>query len=306
MNQLKIYFSILCCVFTFSSNYAQQVEQLNDALNHLQNIRDFSIAQDQSEIYFTVQSPSQNISQIVCIKNMDWDHPILLPFCDQYSYLEPFLSHQDNRLYFSSNRPKNDTSNTASDFDIWYVERNNKEDNWSAPINIGAPVNTTHNEFYPSLSAQHNLYFTMDAPSGMGNDDIYFSEWLGNQYAPPVLLNENINSDGYEFNAFINSEENLLIYTKYNASGGLGSGDLYFSQKDENGNWQAAKHISSPINTKWMEYCPFYDENTQTLYFTSRRQNLPSIKFENFNELKKYISGAENGLSKIYKVKIQF
>src|SRR5690606_23425103 len=103
---------------------------------------------------------------------------------------------------------------------------------------------------------------------------IYCCKWDGTSYSKPILLDTHINSDGYEFNAFISRDEQMLIYTKYNTGDGFGSGDLFVSKKDENGEWMPGKNLGNQINTQFMEYCPFYDSQTNTLYFTSRRSNL--------------------------------
>lgn len=76
----------------------------------------------------------------------------------------------------------------------------------------------------------------------------------------------------------------MLLYTKYNSKGGMGSGDLYISTRDGNGNWTEAKNLGAPINTKFMEYCPFYDQANEMLYFTSRRDDLQSRKFATMDE----------------------
>lgn len=284
---------------------AQNVELVHKELNSFQNIRDFSIFKNGKEVYFTVQSPNQEVSQLLCVKNRKWNNPKLLSFCDEYSYLEPFLSYDGKRLYFASNRPKNDSIKIKSDYDIWYVERKDNKSDWSKPINLGQKVNSENDEFYPSLAANNNLYFTMDSKSGLGKDDIYYCKQEGKEYADPILLNTNINSEGYEFNAFIAKDESFIVYTKYGAKDGFGSGDLYLSKKDENGQWMPSKNMGSAINTKYMEYCPYYDSNTTTLYFTSKRNNLAPKKFEKLKELQNYISEGENGLSKIYKYKIK-
>lgn len=259
---------LFICVFSTAVLLAQHVELLHKDLNAFQNIRDFSISKNGKEAYFTIQSPNQDISQIVGVKNGKWRKPKLLSFCDEYSYLEPFLSADEKRLYFASNRPKNDSIKTKSDYDIWYVERKDFKSDWSTPINLGPSVNSENDEFYPSLADNNNLYFTMDAKSGLGKDDIYFCRWDGKNYVAPVLLNTNINSDGYEFNAFIAKDESFLIYTKYGTNDGFGSGDLYLARKDKNGEWVPAINMGNSINTPFMEYCPFYDSNTNTLYFT--------------------------------------
>lgn len=55
-----------------------------------------------------------------------------------------------------------------------------------------------------------------------------------------------------------------------------------------------------------MEYCPFVDETTNTLYFTSKRNALKP-KFESqvqLVELLKTFNSYENGSSRLYKVSL--
>lgn len=185
------------------------------------------------------------------------------------------------------------------------IERHEPGTPWSQPINIGSPVNSEFDEFYPTLSHNGNLYFTLDSPNGMGKDDIYVSVWNGEKYAVPTVLSDKVNSEGFEFNAFVSKDEHFLLYTKYNVEGGFGSGDLYISRKDVDGKWQQAVNLGNVINTPSMEYCPFYHEATQTLYFTSRRNLLKPRKFSCIQEFQEYIN-SENGLSKIYEIKMKF
>lgn len=301
---MKVKISIFL-LFFITICLGQEVIIVNPELNKYHNIRDFCISSDENEVFFSIQSPNQELSQIVVVKNKKWKNPILLSFCDGYSYLEPFLSKDGNKLYFASNRPHNQTDTTKSNFDIWYVERKSSNNDWSEPINIGNPVNTENDEFYPTLADNGNLYFTMDSKLGLGKDDIYCCKWNGTEYSKPILLNNNINSDGYEFNAFISKDESFIIYTKYNSKDGYGSGDLYISRKDVNNQWKLAENMGNTINTKYMEYCPFYDSNTNTLYFTSKRANLLPRKFQNTEQYLETITGSHNGLSKIYKYKLK-
>lgn len=304
-------FKLFCFLFISGFSFAQDslsVSLFDESLNQFLNVRDFCISKDGTEAFFTVQSPDGAISQLARIRKVGskWSDAELLAFCDENSYMEPFLSDNGLRLYFASDRPEKAAKDQVKNFDLWYVERKTNSDEWSQPINLGKSVNSENNEFYPTLSKNSNLYFTMDAKTGKGKDDIYFCEWNGKKYADPVLLNDHINSEGYEFNAFISNDENFLLYTKYNAPDGKGSGDLYIAKKDVNGLWQKAENLGSVINSKYMEYCPFYDEKTETLYFTSRRNLLQSKDFKNLEEFQNYVNQNENGLSKIYQVKIRF
>lgn len=307
MVRYNIVIVILLFLNCLSAQTDPELVHFDNKLNEFLNVRDFCISRDGDEAFFTLQSPSTAISQIAVIKkeNNDWLDPELLPFCDAFTYLEPFLSSDGNRLFFASDRPLDDSSLEKKDFDIWYVDRPHKDAQWSEPKNMGKPINSDLDEFYPTLSDNNNLYFTMDAPEGLGKDDIYFSKWEDGHYLEPVLLNENINSNGYEFNAFISKKEHFLIFTKYNEKDGHGSGDLYISKKDQNGKWQKATNMGLPINSKYMEYCPFYDEDNQLLYFTSRRETITSKKFKDINDFKSYIQNNPNGLSKIYSTSIK-
>lgn len=304
-------FKLFWILFITGLSFAQdspEVTLFDLSLNQFLNVRDFCISKDGSEAFFTIQSPDGAISQLASIRKVNniWSEPELVPFCDENSYMEPFLSDDGLRLYFASDRPEKGAKDGAKNFDLWYVERETEKNKWSEPINLGKTVNSVNNEFYPTLSKNNNLYFTMDVPSGKGKDDIYFCSWNGKKYAAPVLLNDNVNSSGYEFNAFISNDETFLLYTKYSADGGYGSGDLYMARKDANGAWQKAENLGKLINTKYMEYCPFYDEKTQTLYFTSKRNLLQSKDFKSISEFQEYVNQNENGLSKIYQVKIIF
>ncbi|MEG1025299.1 MAG: hypothetical protein RSF34_12560 [Flavobacterium sp.] len=307
MKLLKYIFTLYIIASSSLIAQEQAVYLLDPKLNQFLNIRDFCMSENGQEAFFSIQSPDGKISQIVSMirENDEWSAPELMFFCDEYSYLEPFLTYDGKRLFFVSDMPNSSSKEGKRNFDIWLIKRNAPGTPWSQPINVGSPVNSDLDEFYPTLSDNGNLYFTLDSPNGMGKDDIYVSVWNGKNYAVPTVLSEKINSEGFEFNAFVSKDERFLLYTKYNVEGDFGSGDLYISRKDVHGKWQKAVNLGNLINTPSMEYCPFYHETTQTLYFTSRRNLLMPKKFSNIQEFQEFIN-SENGLSKIYKTHIKF
>jgi len=223
------------------------------------------------------------------------------------SKLFKFLSADGLKLYFASNRPLTNTDDKTKDFDIWYVQRVNKNSEWSSPINFGEPINSPANEFYPSIANNNNFYFTCDERSTKGKDDIFFSKWVNGKYTKPISLSDSINSDGYEFNAFVAPDESYIIFTAYQRDDGFGSGDLYISYNVLDSVWTQAKNLGEEINSNKMDYCPFVDTNTNTLYFTSKRSEINNSNSgfsslqEFLNDMKKY----ENGLSRIYKATLK-
>lgn len=301
--------SLISLLLISTISYSQVEKKVDiafDFLNEFQNVRDISISKNQDEIYFTIQSPNEQVSKIAFTKkkNNNWSKPELVPFSSSFRDLEPFLSPNGLRLYFASNRPLLETDIVSKDYDIWYVERKNTSSEWSIPINMGTPINTEKDQFYPSVAANGNLYFTTETENSLGKEDIYVSQMVNGKYTTPKNLGENVNSEGYEFNAFISPDEKFLIFTGYNRKDGIGSGDLYLSY-NENGNWSPAKNLAQGINSQQMDYCPFYDFSTNTLYFTSKRSNIKDRKFTSINDFVTEISKTENGFSRIYKTNIK-
>lgn len=285
--------------------FAQKVTPVGTSFKQFLNCRDFTVSNTGKEAYFTVQNLLENRAVIVQTKkvNGQWDDFKIVPFTGKYRDIEPFLSPDNLRLYFASNRPKKKGAKIA-DFDIWYVSRKNVHATWSTPINLGSPVNTNANEFYPALSTNNNIYYTSDQFTKTVKDEILVAKWNGEGYNTPKKLSENVNSKGYEFNAYISPNEDFLIYSIYKAKDGLGSGDLYISFKNEDGTFSKRKNLGKTINSDKMDYCPFYNPNTNTLYFTSKRIETNYQEVNSLKEFQSFVNNYANGLSKIYKTKV--
>ncbi|WP_282042003.1 TolB family protein [Winogradskyella flava] len=268
------------------------------------NVRDFTMDGDETEAYFSLQSPGRELSVIMKIKkeNDQWQDPEITSFSGRYTDLEPFLSPDNLKLYFVSNRPVLKDSTKTKDMDIWYVERSSKNDAWSKPKNIGAPINTDGDEFYPAVASNGNLYFTTIKKELESADDIFVSKWENNAYSEPQLLNGGVNTKGAEFNAYVAPDESYIIFGGWRRPDGIGAGDLYLS-KNIDGQWTAAENLGADINSKQTDFCPFI--NNDILYFTSRRSNVTQKEngFTNAEELLSEINRYDNGASRIYLVK---
>ena len=278
---------------------------LADLFSQFPNVRDIAISSEGDEIYFSVQSYVDEVSLVAFAKKINdkWMEPEIVNFSGKYFDIEPFLAQDGLKLYFASNRPLKESESESKDFDIWYVERKDNNSDWSNPINVGTPINSNSDEFYPSIANNNNFYFTCNERSTKGKDDIFVSYWKGDKYLEPVSLSDSINTDGYEFNAFIAPNNSYIIFTAYQRKDGFGSGDLYISYKISDSTWTNAKNLGKEINSDKMDYCPFVDVKTNTFYFTSKRSEINnsdkgfSSLQDFFNDMKKY----ENGLSRIYK-----
>ncbi len=299
---MRIIFSILCLLVIQLLNAQEAALPI---LNNFNKVRDFTISHNQTEAYFTVQSPNEELSGIfkmIKIKD-EWQKATLVTFSGQFKDLEPFLSPDGLQLYFASNRPLLVSETKTKDFDIWVVERKSITDKWSEPRNIGAPINSEHNEFYLSMANSKNMYFTSDRPSAKGKDDIFLSEWKNGKYQVAISMSSAINTESYEYNAYVAPDESFILFGGYKRTDGLGSGDLYISYNDD-GKWSLAKNMGDTINSKYMDYCPFVNWSTKTLYFTSKRSILKADKKLNSSEFLNEVNSYNNGLSRVYKIDI--
>ncbi len=307
MKKITPFLFLLTTLLNYSQEKIKLEPVLQDIIKQFPMVRDFTTSPMQDEIYFTVQGYSEELSTIIKVIKNDgiWSVPGIAPFSGQFRDMEAMFSPDGLKLFFVSNRPLKDTDTIIKDYDIWYIERSRISANWSAPKNIGSPINTDEDEFYPSVAKNGNLYFTSTAiTKTKGKDDIFVSEFKNNQYTDPKSLSIAINSDGYEYNSYITPDESFIIFGAYKRKDGLGSGDLYISYKDNQGNWSIAKNLGNEINSDKMDYCPFYNTKNQTLYFTSKRNAIQETT-ESSRDLKQLLqtmNSYENGLSRIYSV----
>ncbi len=206
-----------------------------------------------------------------------WTSPVVASFSGRYSDIDPFISPDGERLYFSSIRPVN--GEIRGDVDIWMVER--RGDAWSDPVHLGPEINSGADELYPSASADGTLYFA-SGPESLERDghfDIYAAKRNGSGFLPRHGLGPGVNTvpsehdphlqAAWEFNPEITSDGKTLFFTSLRP-GGFGFGDLYVS-RCVNGEWTAAVNVGPAVNTSADEYHPTISLDGGELFFVRRR-----------------------------------
>lgn len=231
------------------------------------NNRDITFSPDMDEIYFTTTNKKSTFSVIMTMKKRKgiWSEPEIASFSGRYPDIEPMFAPDGNALFFASRRPLKANQSTK-DWDIWKVERT--DEGWSEPINLGDAVNTPKDEFYPSIAANGNLYFTAQYDTNsLGAEDIYRAKWEDGDYQKAENIGDSVNTRFYEFNAYVAPDESYLIYTSYGRPDGVGGGDLYITFKDSEGEWGKTKLF--PFNSKALDYCPSVTPDGQVFFYTS-------------------------------------
>lgn len=139
--------------------------------------------------------------------------------------ISPFVSYDNSKLYFASNRPGG-----YGGLDIWVSTR--MRQTWSIPENLGPGINTEDDEFGASLPLDNQtLYFTRNSDSWEGwmppeDGVIYVSNyenetWQTAQALPqPININNkawepSITADGQKLYFCGNRPENPSYYFAY-------------------------------------------------------------------------------------------
>jgi len=270
-----------------------------------------TFSSDGKELYYTFGDPSQTYMSIVFMKQVNgkWTKPETCSFSGRTSFKDknPFISPDNHRMYFTSNRPINDTSDVNDNFDIWYVERS--ESAWANPVRLDTIINTTDDEDCPSVSNSGTLYYSANYKSGIGSYDIYYSKRVKNKYSKPVLLDTLINSASSESYATISQDEDFILFSSSNYKKGEFGHKLYISfLNKEDATWTVPSIFDLNIQSDNWDYAPRLSHDNKYLFFSSYRSEWIkpfNLRKPKYKELMWLTKNPVNGGSDIYWVSIK-
>ena len=258
---------------------------------------------DGKEFYYTIADPGRNFYTImVYIKdeNEDWQGPEVASFSGKYPDADPYITSDNKKLYFISQRPIDNVETETKDFDIWMVNRT--ETGWSDAIRLDTIINTPNNEYYVSATDDGSIFYSSNYPGGLGYGDIYEARPENGSYVVENL-GEAINSPSGEGDPYVSPDGNMIVFMSWGRADDLGRGDLYISYKKD-GVWQKAQNMGSEINSPSFEYCPMMSPDGKYFFWTSYRSS--SLVNESGYDYKSYIErleGTDNGLGNVYWIK---
>ena len=259
--------------------------------------RDTAWTPDGTELYHSVYERARG-AIVVRRQRPDgtWSAPEFAPFSGVHSDLEPFVTADGAWLYFISKRPLPGETEPG-DYNLWRLRR--RGDGWGSPEPLSEPVNSEHQEFYPSLTADGDLVFTSDRPGGLGGEDLWIAEPNGDGWADPVNLGDAINSPGPEFNSLIAPDGSWLIFGSAR-DGDQGGGDLYIAFRGPDGVFLPAVAMGAPINSPALDYCPALSPDGDILFFTSSRIPVGGPEPTSYAELEASVNGPANGRDNVW------
>lgn len=157
-------------------------------------------------------------------KNGQWTEPENMGRNINTEFWEssPSLSPDKKSLYFASSR-----QGGYGGKDIWVTNRN-AAGKWSAPINLGATVNTASDEGCPFIHADNKtLYFNSNGHDGYGLTDLFLArKQEDDTWGNPVNLGYPINTIDDEGSLIVSANGSTAFYASDggDTKGGL---DLY-------------------------------------------------------------------------------
>jgi len=216
----------------------------------------------------------------------------------RYKDADPFITADGKHLFFISDRPV--PGKAHRDLDIWTADRVGAH--WSEPRNLGSPVNSEGQEWYPTVAADGTLYFGSDRPGGKGKTDIYRARFVDGKYAAPENLGDTINTAGDEYEPFLAPDGRTLFFMADNREG-RGDSDIFVSWLCD-GVWTKSEPLGGGVNSPGNEYAPKISPDGRYFFWSSTRSTMRRLADKTF-DTQAYLAairGPGNGLGDIYQI----
>ena len=167
------------------------------------------------------------------------------------------------KYYYTSNKPNLSSTLEASDFDVYWVTKNEGE--WSEPKRMPYIINKRDNDILLGFTPVADGVFFYRGKDHQG--DIMLNKGIGkNTRSKPVGVPAStslINSDVFFF------DDKVMLFSS-KESQGYGGYDLYASV-NEDGFWSPPINLGPEINGPFDEVSPYLSYDGSELYFSSDR-----------------------------------
>ena len=214
---------------------------------------------DGSTLYFTSSRPGTNKKEVI----------------ETGGYGEDiFVTHRDSLGHFSTPAPLPPPLNSledegaatvtadgqtmfmslcrrpggVGDCDIYESQLGGNQ--WTAPQNLGRPINSPAWDAEPSVTADGNtMYFSSTRPGSIdGSEDLYAAyRNTDGTWTPPHNLGEPVNTRFNDRSPFISADGRTLYFSS-NGHPGFGNHDLFMTRKLSDGTWSVPINLGRPIN----------------------------------------------------------
>lgn len=189
----------------------------------------------------------------------------------EFAEYTPSVSADNKKMIFTSRRPGGTSEDKDKDNgnfeDVWMTVKDEKGE-WTAPENLGPPVNTASHDACVAMDASGKELFLYRTTNG---GDIYYSIFEKGVWTKPEAMKE-INTKSKEPSISISANGKTIFFSS-DRPGGYGGLDIYRIDKNKDGSWTEALNLGSLVNSEYDEDSPFISPDMKTLYFSSNGHN---------------------------------
>lgn len=181
-----------------NGNWMEPQPIVGDGINTTDNEGTVAFSNRGKKMFFT-RCPMEKKQNLGCdiwvsdLKGKAWGEPskIVLKTNDSISVGHPCVSDDGKTLIFASDMPGG-----FGGKDLWISTYDKRSDSWATPVNLGAGINTSGDELFPSFSLEgEDLIYASNGLPGFGGLDIFKAKKAGdNKWENPTNYGEPINS----------------------------------------------------------------------------------------------------------------
>ncbi len=182
----------------------------------------------------------------------------------------PVLHPSGNQLYFTRVRHPGNMGGRNDLADIWMAEKT--QNGWSAPVNIGSPVNNSGwNALIGFAADGDELYFsvTYKDNTNLVRKGVAASRKSGNSWGEPVLQDIPFFNNKSDHQSGWVTADGAVIVLSLESPAGYGAEDLYVCFRQGENQWTSPRNLGFQINTAFQEMTPFLAEDKKTLVFAT-------------------------------------
>lgn len=215
---------------------------------------------DGAEVYFNRASADRETLTILVSRRSaagTWSTPVTASFSGTWRDIDPFVSPNGQRLYFSSDRPR--VAGGARVFATWFVERT--ATGWGPPIDPGPPLNATAGDVFFTMARDGTAVFSS---SRGGASRIHAARQTANGWTTPTPVRLGATTDGG--NPAIAPSGRFMVLVRVPAGG---TADLFVSCRTGDG-WAEPRALTA-VNSPFADFAPNIDAAETMLSFTSER-----------------------------------
>lgn len=159
---------------------------------------------------------------------------------------------------------------------------------WISPreLDLVMDIKGSFYGFYMAPS-EDVLIISMNSKATHGQEDLYVSLKVGENWSKPEHMGNVLNTEGYEISPFLSVNKDSLYFSS-TGHGGLGDADIFVSKRIGEGwqEWSAPVNLGEPFNSTAFD--GYYFERNEEAYFSSDREGDHDIFGINISKLDSY------------------